>query len=114
MSQVTVADQAEITENLADECLHINSLLMEAEPVATIAGQALGPSHTFESSLESRSGWDDAKKGVDYLVVSRLSCAFHASWMGALQVTVKQGAKRNVHGDSLLVFSLKLFAQLFY
>ena len=107
-------NQAQITENLADECLHFNSLSMEAEPVATIAGQALGPSHSFESSLESRSGWDDAKKGVDYLVVSRLSCAFHVSWIGALQVTMKQGAKRYVHGGSLLVFSLKLFAQLLY
>ena len=50
MNQVTIADQAQTTENFASECFHFNSLSMEAEPVATIAGQALGPSQSFESS----------------------------------------------------------------
>ena len=52
-SQVTIAVQAQTSENLADECLHFNSLSLEAELVATIAGQVLGPSHSFESSLQA-------------------------------------------------------------
>ena len=64
-SQVKTAVQAQTTENLADEWLHFNFLSLKAEPVvdtddstgcasrSTIAGQVLGPSHSFESSLQA-------------------------------------------------------------
>ena len=77
MSQVTIADQAQTTENVADECLHFNSLSMEAEPVATIAGEALGPSHSFEPSLEA-VGMTPRKESITWSS-PRVSCAFHVS-----------------------------------
>ena len=61
--QVTIAVQSQTIENLADEYLHFNSLSVETEPVATIAGQVLGPSHSIESSLQA-AGTTPGKESI--------------------------------------------------
>ena len=78
---MTIAVQAQTDENLADECLHFNSLSVEPEPVVDMGDSTgcasrsstddcwAGVGTITQLRVVATGGWDDAREGVDYRVV---------------------------------------------